>query len=578
MSKRGTIIAFSGAFASGTGAVSGAVAERLGWTHVRFSDFIRREAERIGRDPDDRRVLQTLGQQLVQERLEEFVQSVLALAAWTPGQNLILDGLRHAEVHVELRKQLGPETGLHVVHLEMKPELRADRAKSVEGIDAAMFATYDGHVTEAQIERVLPAYAELILDAAQDRDKLIELVLRRFGEPERALDDRGEAISQMEPLRIASDSRKRAELTEIAVTLLSESKDFSAELPVGLRRPLADLVRAMNCYYSNLIENHDTHPIDIERALRADYSTEPEKRDLQKEAIAHIAVQAWIDAGGLCDRTPTAQSAILEIHERFCANLPDALLWVENPTTHETWRVVGGCLRKQDVKVGDHTPPSPGSLSRFLQRFEGAYARLSQLELILAAPAAHHRLLWIHPFTDGNGRVARLMSHAMLLEALNTHSIWSVARGLARSERLYKEHLASCDQTRRNDLDGRGNLSDEALAAFSKFFLERCIDQVRFMRSLMKLDDLRLRIGIWVDEQAALGRLPSSVARLLNTLLVEGEITPRAAAEILALASDAADQVLGTLSEVGLIRLDETKLSFAFPASLGPRLIPGLFP
>jgi Fic family protein len=62
---------------------------------------------------------------------------------------------------------------------------------------------------------------------------------------------------------------------------------------------LAGLVRAMNCYYSNLIEGHDTHPVDIERALRNDYSLDARKRDLQLEAKAHIAVQEWIDGGGL---------------------------------------------------------------------------------------------------------------------------------------------------------------------------------------------------------------------------------------------------------------------------------------
>lgn len=54
---------------------------------------------------------------------------------------------------------------------------------------------------------------------------------------------------------------------------------------------LADLVRAMNCYCSNLIEGHDTHPIDIERAMRNDYSSDPKKRKLQLEAKAYIAVQ-----------------------------------------------------------------------------------------------------------------------------------------------------------------------------------------------------------------------------------------------------------------------------------------------
>lgn len=66
--------------------------------------------------------------------------------------------------------------------------------------------------------------------------------------------------------------------------------------------------------------------------------------------------------------------------------------------------------------------------------------------MILAAASAHHRLLRIHPFLDGNGRVARLMSHAMLLDALDTGGIWSVARGLARSEENYKTRLESCDR------------------------------------------------------------------------------------------------------------------------------------
>ena len=94
----------------------------------------------------------------------------------------------------------------------------------------------------------------------------------------------------------------------------------------------------MNCYYSNLIEGHDTHPIDIERALKGDYSKDAKKRDLQLEAKAHIAVQQWIDDGGLKGRAVTAD-AIREIHRRFCEQLPEDLLWVEDPATKEKIRV-----------------------------------------------------------------------------------------------------------------------------------------------------------------------------------------------------------------------------------------------
>ena len=270
--------------------------------------------------------------------------------------------------------------------------------------------------------------------------------------------DRGEAIGLMEPMLVGEGSRLRGELTDLAVELAGRAAGFRHSLHDGVLTALADLVRAMNCYYSNLIEGHDTHPIDIERALKDDYSDDPKKRDLQLEAKAHIAVQKWIDEGGLAGRATTAEG-LQEIHRRFCDLLPDDLLWVEYPDTGERIRVVPGEFRGRDVKVGRHIPVSPGAVPRFMARFEDAYSKLGKTDSILAAATAHHRLAWIHPFIDGNGRVARLMSYAMLLETLDTGGIWSIARGLARNVEEYKKLLAACDLPRRND--GRGHLSEE---------------------------------------------------------------------------------------------------------------------
>ena len=164
-------------------------------------------------------------------------------------------------------------------------------------------------------------------------------------------------------------------------------------LPPTLLASLADLVRSMNCYYSNLIEGHDTHPIDIERALKNDYSRNPKRRDLQVEAKAHIDVQRWIDQGGLKGRAFTAQG-VCEVHRRFCAALPGDLQWIEEPATKERVRVVPGELRRRDVKVRSHIPVSPGALPRFLSRFEQVYHPLGKTESIIANAAAHHRLLW----------------------------------------------------------------------------------------------------------------------------------------------------------------------------------------
>src|SRR5579863_10188325 len=146
-------------------------------------------------------------------------------------------------------------------------------------------------------------------------------------------DDRGQIVAVMEPLLIGDRSRHRGALTDLALDLAQKSAGFRRSLPPSLLASLADLVRAMNCYYSNLIEGHDTHPVDIERALKDDYSQDSRKRDLQFEARAHISVQKWIDVGGLKGGLAFKADGIREIHRRFCELLPESLLWLEDPAT-----------------------------------------------------------------------------------------------------------------------------------------------------------------------------------------------------------------------------------------------------
>src|SRR5882757_7351017 len=121
----------------------------------------------------------------------------------------------------------------------------------------------------------------------------------------------------MEPLLIGEGSRLRPPLANLGLELAQKASGFRRSIPEAMLGPLAELVRAMNCYYSNLIEGHNTHPIEIERALRNEYSPDSRKRDLQLEARAHIVVQEWIDGGALRGTAETAE-AICEIHRRFC--------------------------------------------------------------------------------------------------------------------------------------------------------------------------------------------------------------------------------------------------------------------
>ena len=380
-------------------------------------------------------------------------------------------------------------------------------------------------------------------------------------------EDRGEAIAAMEPLQFSEGSSHRSSLTELAVELAAKSAGLRRSLPEGAIAALADLVRAMNCYYSNLIEGHDTHPIDIERAMRSDYSDEPEKRNLQLEAQAHVTVQEWIDADGLASRAAT-QAGICEIHRRFGELLPDDLFWVENPETGERVRMEPGTLRNRDVKVGAHVPISPGAVPRFLRRFEAVYGQLGKAETILSAAAAHHRLLWIHPFLDGNGRVARLMSHAMLHETLDTGRVWSIARGLARRESAYKAHLSACDQPRRGNLDGRGSRSEAALADFTRFFLETCLNQVTFMEDLIEPRKLRARIQLWVEEQVRTGDLPLRSGKVMDAVLYRGELPRGDVAALVGTGDRQARRIVAALLNTGALSAQSSRapLRVAFPA------------
>ena len=383
----------------------------------------------------------------------------------------------------------------------------------------------------------------------------------------------------MEPM-LPTDST--ASLGDLAIELVAKASTLAGRVHGRVRDGIGDLVRSMNCYYSNLIEGHETHPRDIDRALVDGYSLDATRRVLQEEARAHIDLQRAIDRGDDPDAAPTSVEYLQWLHGEFCRRLPEALLWVADPDTGERVRMVPGEFRSSGVQVARHVPPSAAELPSFLGRFEDAYApeRLSKAQRLFAAAAAHHRLLWVHPFYDGNGRVARLMSHAMLLRCGVGSSLWSVARGLARNAERYKVELMRADEPRHGDLDGRGALSDSALREFTKYFLEVCIDQVVFMESLLQPSNLLRRMKLYVDDEAAADRLPRGSLGLLREGFLAGEVERGRAAELTGYRERRGRQILAKLLETGLLvsQGPRAPVRLGFPLDIVERWFPKLYP
>jgi Fic family protein len=386
-------------------------------------------------------------------------------------------------------------------------------------------------------------------------------------------------IASMEPM-LPPEGEKRLE--DLAFDVAMKAGALANRLPVVVRRGVGDLVRSMNCYYSNLIEGHDTQPRDIDRALSENFSTDPQKRALQLEAVAHIEVQRLIDHDEDFQVETTSPDYIAWLHREFCRRLPEALLWGRDPDSEERLRVLPGELRTGWVQVGRHVPPAAEALERFLDRFAEAYngRQLSKLRQIVAIGAAHHRLLWIHPFYDGNGRVARLMSHAALQRCGVGSSLWSVARGLAREVEKYKALLMAADGPRHGDLDGRRALSTKALIDFCEFFLTICIDQIDFMASLLEPSDLLRRMRLHIEEDIQTGNLPKGSFAMLREALLTGEVPRGRAGAITGYGERMARNVVSSLLKNGYLKSETSRspLVLSFPIEAMERWFPRLYP
>ncbi len=392
-----------------------------------------------------------------------------------------------------------------------------------------------------------------------------------------------EGALRIEPARLEDVSEA---IFDVVAELSAASARLAQILNPRTASNLASLMRIMNTYYSNLIEGHDTRPRDIERALAGKFEGGKERRNLQIEAAAHVRVQAEVDRMHAEGRLPEPASKefVLWLHREFYRDAPKEMLRIRGDNRKflmkpGAWR----SLPEHDVVVGRHQPPSSNRVDDFMTHFAERYRfdRLGMAARIVAIPAAHHRFNHIHPFADGNGRVSRLMSHAMAHEAgIGAHGLWSISRGLARgleSRGDYKLMMDHADMPRQGDLDGRGNLSQRALTDFVLWFLRACLHQVTFMSNLFELDTLARRLRTYVERSE---KLKPEVARLLEEALIRGEFERGDVPRITGLPERTARRVFNDVVTEGLLASDTPKgaVSLRFPTETLDILFPRLFP
>lgn len=381
---------------------------------------------------------------------------------------------------------------------------------------------------------------------------------------------------QFEPLL---PTLPQPDLDALAEEVCRKAFELKRLLHPDTEERIAKLLRSVNSYYSNRIEGQQTHPRDIERALRKSFSKEPGKARLQRLALAHIRTQEAMESQLAADPVVPVFGAefLTSLHEGFFGRLNP-----EDRKAEEGDEVVPGELRQRDVKVGGHDAPAWQSVPLFLARAESVYSATRGLSSkLIAIACAHHRLAWVHPFRDGNGRVVRLQSQAALIQHGAGSALWSVSRGLARDVKAYYDRLSDADEPRQGDLDGRGNLSEKGLVSFAAYFLATCLDQVTFMGRMLDLSTLRDRVQgyiVYLSQQDKTIR--AEVAPAMHYLFLTGSMPRGEFKQATGLPSRTADRAIAALLARGLLESDSARgaVRFGLPLETLAFYFPMLYP
>ncbi len=384
---------------------------------------------------------------------------------------------------------------------------------------------------------------------------------------------------QMEPLLPAE--QKLGPLLEKAHDLIRASDQLAGRCQAGALEGLRGLLRAMNSYYTNRIEGQHTLPVEIEQALRNEYAADADRARKQRLALSHMASEQALERHWFAS-TPQdvwSATAVQSIHQDLFARLAPADRLLPDGQPLEP-----GALRTREVSVGRHAAPLASALPQFLNRWASFYAQVRRGEMqVLAIAASHHRLAWIHPFADGNGRAARLHTHLALGHMGLTNGLWSPLRAFARSTGDYYALLDAADHARAGDLDGRGNLSEKALCDWVDYVLTQCLDQVHFMSDLLNLGAMRDRIAAclgYEENVVRSGVRTEALAALHYLFATQGTLDRADFKAMLGLGDRLATAQVSALLKRGLLATDSPygKLRFGVPQHALRFYFPGLWP
>lgn len=378
-------------------------------------------------------------------------------------------------------------------------------------------------------------------------------------------------------------SRTTPELDDLILRVTANSAALGKGIHPLILNEISRLMVKVNSYYTNAMEGNPSKLKDIDAALNKKLDKDKTKRNFQLEHVAHIEVQEAMikrlqaePALRICSK-----DFLCWLHEQFFNRLPEELRYAKTEGG-DLVPVESGHLRDRGISVGRHqAPETKAEIEGHLTQFDQLLSpeNLAGPQKLLGMASSHHRFLWIHPFPEGNGRVARLLTTAYGVRiGMGDNALWTVARAFARKRTEYDAHLALADRPRRNDLDGRGPLSEEDLLTFCIYFLHCCDDQIDFMSGMLQFNELERRYRRFVDGFSEDKKISKAGAKVMERIFLQGEIPRGQIIEICDVKKRRATQIAKELLDTKITRSEtpygplRLNISADMAAALFPQL------
>jgi Fic family protein len=210
--------------------------------------------------------------------------------------------------------------------------------------------------------------------------------------------------------------------------------------------------------------------------------------------------------------------------------------WRDNPD-NDPMQVISGMMGREKVHF---QAPSAALLSDEMFAFLKWFNEAGDMNPILKAAISHLWFITIHPFDDGNGRIARAITDMQLARADHTHlRFYSMSAEIRNSRKRYYDVL---EQTQKGDLD---------ITAWLRWFLE-CLDRALIATG----ETLRLimrKAAFW-DKYGSAG-LNDRQLLMLNKILdgYQGQITASNWAKLTNVSADTAGRDINALLKLAIL-------------------------